>query len=124
MIKSLNQVMLYVQNQEQSVSFWTKDLGFVVKSKEELRENYKSIEVAPNLRSETSIVIFDKAFIEKYSPQVSLQTPSLMFRADNIHDLYDQLKMKGITVGEKVEISTGTVFNFADDEGNYFAVSG
>lgn len=57
--------MLYVDNQEQSVAFWTKDLGFVIKSEDIIYDDYKSVEVAPSLDSQTSIVIFDRAFIRK-----------------------------------------------------------
>lgn len=123
MIKTLGQVMLYVDHQEEAVEFWTKDLGFIVKSKVELFNDYYSVEVAPGVNSETSLVIFDKAFIRKYSDVSNLEIPSLMFRTDNIEALYEDFKNKGITVGEKVERAADTVFNFADNEGNYFAVS-
>ncbi|WP_242444843.1 glyoxalase [Staphylococcus pseudintermedius] len=36
--------------------------------------------------------------------------------------MYDDLKSKGVEVGERMTLPTGTVFNFADDENNYFAV--
>lgn len=123
MIKTLGQVMLYVEDQEKSVEFWTKELGFVIKAKEELFDGYQSIEVMPYAQAETSIVIFDKVFIKKHSDISNLDTPSLMFRTDNIEELYEDFKNKGITVGEKVARAADTVFNFADNEGNYFAVS-
>lgn len=123
MIKALGQVMLYVEDQEQSVKFWTDKLGFTVISTDELVEGYRSVEVAAGKHSETSLVIFDKAFIKKYSPELNLGTPSLMFKADNIDELYEEYQNKGINVGEKTEYPLGKVFNFSDDEGNYFAVS-
>lgn len=36
--------------------------------------------------------------------------------------LFKTLPDKNITVGELVEMPMGRVFNFADDEGHYFAV--
>ncbi|MNJ73663.1 hypothetical protein D3C77_704860 [compost metagenome] len=56
------------------------------------------------------------------SPDVNLGTPSLMFFADQVEHLYQEFSNKGITVGELVDLPMGKVFNFADDEGNYFAV--
>ncbi|MET3848810.1 hypothetical protein ABIE48_002743 [Paenibacillus sp. OAE614] len=40
----------------------------------------------------------------------------------NVDALYRDFTDKQITVGEIVELLTGRVFNFADDEANYFAV--
>lgn len=123
MIQSLGQVMLYVDDFKQSIHFWTDIMGFKVKAQEKLPEGYEWIEVAPDETSETTIVIFDKAFIKKYSPDVNLGTPSLMFKTEDIEGLYTDFKEKGVQVGEMVEQPSGSVFNFSDDEGNYFAVS-
>lgn len=45
-----------------------------------------------------------------------------MFYSDNIEELYAEFKGKNIETGELINIGTGRSFNFADDEGNYFAV--
>lgn len=92
MIEKLHQVMLYVDDQEKAVEFWKDVMNFVVKSEDELPEGFKSVEIAPSEEAETSFVLFDKAFIEKYSPEVSLETPSLMFKASNFDELYKSLK--------------------------------
>ncbi|TDM07931.1 VOC family protein [Macrococcus lamae] len=125
MIQSLHQVMLYVENLEQSVAFWQEQLGFKIVNQQELPEGYQSFEMAPATinADQTSIVLFDKAFIKKFSPEVSLETPSLMFKTADVDALYNDLKAKGVTVGEKLEMPGMKVFNFADTEGNYFAVS-
>lgn len=56
------------------------------------------------------------------SPELNLGTPSLMFFSENLDQLYADLKNKNVTVGEMVTMPSGKVFNFADSEGNYFAV--
>lgn len=122
MIDGLESVMLYVDNQEQSVAFWTKDLGFVIKAEDLIFDDYKSVEVAPSLDSETSIVIFDKEFIREAGHEVNLDTPSLMFRVGDLDALYVDLNNKGIRCGDIVNTPDGRVFNFSDDEENYFAV--
>lgn len=122
MIDGLESVMLYVGNQEQSVAFWTKDLGFVIKAEDLIFDDYKSVEVAPSLDSETSIVIFDKEFIREAGHEVNLDTPSLMFRVGDLDALYADLDNKGIRCGDIVNTPDGRVFNFSDDEENYFAV--
>lgn len=122
-MEKLNQVMLYVDDQAKSVEFWTDILGFVVISEEEMAEGFKAVEVAPNHNVETSILIIEKEFMEKYSPEVSVTTPSLMFKEKNLDALYEKLKEKGLTGHEIIEMSGTRVFNFQDGQGNYFAVS-
>uniref|UniRef100_UPI003D0E7DCD VOC family protein n=1 Tax=Phocicoccus schoeneichii TaxID=1812261 RepID=UPI003D0E7DCD len=105
------------------VEFFTEDLGFVILDEMELVEGFKSVTIAPSIDNETEIVLFDKKFIKKYSPEVSLETPSLMFNTTDIDKLYTELKAKEITVSELVDMQNFRVFNFSDREGNYFAVS-
>jgi lactoylglutathione lyase len=121
MFTKLGQVMLYVKDQDQSKRFWTEKAGFQVI--EEVNENgMRWIEVAPLKDMGTSIVLQNKEFVEKMSPDMNLGTPSLMFYTDDLTALYKELSEKEVKVGEIVEMPFGRVFNFADDEDNYFAV--
>ncbi|MEK5077591.1 VOC family protein [Solibacillus sp. FSL W7-1436] len=120
MIEQLGQVMLYVEDQEQSKKFWTEKLGFTVVS--DITNGMRIITIAPKDETQTSIVLHDKKKIEEMSPELNLSTPSLMFYAKNLEELYEDFKAKGITVGEFMKMPFGKVFNFADDEENYFAV--
>ena len=54
---------------------------------------------------------------------MNLGTPSLMFQVKNLDGLYDDFNNKGIRCGDIVETPDGRVFNFSDDEDNYFAVN-
>lgn len=45
-----------------------------------------------------------------------------MFFTDNLDQLYKNLSSNGVKVVEIVNLSAGKVFNFADNEENYFAV--
>lgn len=120
-IHQLGQVMLYVNDQEQAKAFWTEKLGFEVLS--DIDNGMRIITITPNDDTQTSIVLHDKKKIEEMSPQLNLSTPSLMFYAHNLDALYEEFQAKGITVGELVNMPFGKVFNFADDEGNYFAIT-
>lgn len=68
--------MLYVEDIDMAVDFWTDKMSFTVKEELTLMENFKGYEIAPYAESETTIVMFPPAFIEKYRPEVSLETPS------------------------------------------------
>jgi len=122
MITNLGQVMVYVQNQEETAKFWTEKFGFHVISEQELGEGIKAIELAPSPNAETSIVLHNKEFVASMNPDMNLGTPSLMFVTENLDQLYADYKNKNVTVGEIVQLPGARVFNFADNEQNYFAV--
>ncbi|WP_066307087.1 VOC family protein [Bacillus sp. FJAT-29814] len=121
MIRHLGQVMLYVKNQDQARDFWTEKAGFKVIAEEDNGQGMRWIEVAPE-NATTSIVIHNKDFIAQMEPELNLGTPSLMFFTDNADQLHLNLKSKNVKVGDIVEMPSGKVFNFADDEDHYFAV--
>ena len=122
MINKVGQIMLYVNNQDETVKFWTEKVGFTVITEVDNGQGLRFIELAPTKESETSIILHNKEFIAKMEPELNLNTPSLMFFSENLENLYKDFSDKNITVGDLVTMPTGKVFNFADNEGNYFAV--
>lgn len=122
MINKVGQIMLYVNNQDEARAFWTEKLGFTVLAEEDNGQGMRWIEVAPN-HGGTSIVLQNKELVAKMEPDMNLGTPSLMFYTDHVDQLYADLSNKNVKVGEIVTIPSGEkIFNFADDEENYFAV--
>lgn len=122
MINILGQVMVYVYKQDEAVKFWTEKVGFTIISEEDNGEGMRWIEVAPQKDSETTIVLHNKEVIEKMTSAINLGTPSLLFFTEDIKKLYKKLTNNNVTVGEIIDMPTGKTFNFADSEGNYFAV--
>ncbi|WP_368505140.1 VOC family protein [Alkalihalophilus sp. As8PL] len=122
MFSKIGQIMLYVNNQDEAVKFWTEKLGFTVISDENNGQGMRWIEIAPKKGAETTIILHNKEFVAKMSPGLNLDTPSLMFFSESLEQLHCDLTNKKITVGEIVNIPSGRVFNFADNEENYFAV--
>ncbi|MCG7410826.1 VOC family protein [Paenibacillus sp. ACRRX] len=122
MINKVGQIMVYVNNQDEAVKFWTEKVGFSVISEEDNGQGLRWIEIAPSKEAATSIVLHNKEFIAKMQPELNLGTPSLLFFADNLEQLYKEFVDKNITVGEMVSMPSGRVFNFADEEQNYFAI--
>ncbi|MFG6116033.1 VOC family protein [Halobacillus sp. MO56] len=122
MINRVGQIMVYVNDQDKAVSFWTEKAGFRVIADENDGQGMRWIEIAPTEEAETSIILHDKQLIAKMEPEMNLETPSLMFFSDNLEQLHNDLSSENVTVGEIVSMPAGRVFNFADDEENYFAV--
>lgn len=122
MINKVGQIMLYVNNQDEAVDFWTEKVGFSVISEEDNGQGMRWIEIAPSKEVGTSIILHNKELIAKIEPELNLGTPSLMFFTENLDKLHNDLSNKNIKVGEIANMPSGRVFNFADSEGNYFAV--
>ena len=122
MIHKVGQIMLYVNNQDEAVNFWTEKLEFRVISEENNGQGMRWIEISPKDNVETSIILHNKELVSKMSPGLNLGTPSLMFFSKNLDKLHADLSNKNVTVGEIVNMPSGRVFNFADNEENYFAV--
>lgn len=91
-------------------------------SEEDNGQGMRWIEIAPTEDVETSLILHNKEFIAKMEPELNLGTPSLLFFTDNLDHLHNNLSNRNVTVGEIVTMPSGRVFNFADSEGNYFAV--
>ncbi|EDL66751.1 VOC family protein [Bacillus sp. SG-1] len=122
MFSKVGQIMLYVNDQDKAAEFWRNKLGFIVKSEEDNGQGMRWIELSPNKDAETTIILHNKEFVAKMSPELNLGTPSLMFFTENLEQLHSDLSNKNVTVGEMINMPSGKVFNFADNEENYFAV--
>lgn len=122
MFNSQVKIMLYVNNVEKSSEFWQK-IGFVEKEREYI-DGTLVVEIAPNEDAQTIIVLYELSFIQQHSAEVVGNTPSLMFHSDDIFSLYKKIKEEGVQVGDLLQLPSGLIFNFTDNDGNYFAVSG
>ncbi|EAC9042844.1 VOC family protein [Listeria monocytogenes] len=122
MIEKIGQVMLYVENQVAVRDFWVEKLDFVVVSEEVVNGEIQWIEIAPTKGVETTFVLQNKKKVAEMNPEMNLGTPSILLFGNNVAELYEEYKNKGITVGDLVDLPMGPVFNFSDNEGNYFAI--
>lgn len=123
MINKFGKVMVYVNDPVKVADFWTNKIGFIKKSEQTIAPNVVSIELAPTLDSDASIVLIDKEFVLKMGAGVNLGTPSLLFSSFDVKKMRSRLEQEGVTVGDIIDMNGTLTFNFADTEGNYFAVS-
>ena len=116
-------IMLYVSDVNASSDFW-QSIGFV-EMERDFVDGTTVIEIAPGENAETRIVLYDLAFIQQHSPEVAGNTPSLMFQSSDVEGLYREMQEANVILGDLVQLPGGElVFNFADNDDNYFAVSG
>src|SRR5690606_8069126 len=106
-IHKLGQVMLYVSDQDRALRFWTEKVGFAVIAEEDNGQGMRWIEIAPTQESETSIVLHNKEFVAKMSPELNLKTPSLLFYTEDLEAFREKLLNQEVTVGEVVTMPTG-----------------
>ena len=118
MINILGQIMVYVNNQDEAVKFWTEKVGFIVISEEDNGEGMRWIEIAPQKNSQTTIVLHNKEVIAKMGTGINLETPSLLFFTEDIEKLHVKLSDNNVHVGEIMSMNLGKTFNFAVAERN------
>lgn len=121
MIQSLGQVMLYVENVEESAQFWQQKMGFEFVQKQEQGGQISYI-IAPQNQSDVQFVLHNKAFVKQMNPEMNLGTPSILMSTQNIEQTHQQLEANGVAVNPIADLGFMKVFNFSDNEGNYFAV--
>jgi lactoylglutathione lyase len=112
------EVMVYVSDIEKEAALW-QSIGWEIRDRQDVM-----IQVAPAEDASFALNIFDLAFIKEESPEVADNVPSIMFHSDDVEELYQKMQAQGIEVGELVEMGLQKVFNFANTDGLYFAVSG
>lgn len=72
--------------------------------------------------SEVSFVLHDKAIIVQMSPELDLATPSILFETTDIDSTYQELTANEVMTNPIVDMGSMRVFNFSDNDNNYFAI--
>ena len=128
MITQIETVSIYVEDQQQSLKFWTDKMEFEVKANHPMSPNANWIELGPSSFFQTkemqaccSIVIYPRSMM----PNWRELKPSIVFLCDDIEQTYTKLKSKGVNfVEEPRKMAWGTYAKFVDIDGNEFLMKG
>jgi len=90
MISKIATAAVYVENQNESVKFWTEKVGFVVHREKPMGPGVSWIEVGPQ-GERSCLVIFPKAMMANWNER----KPSIVFDCDSVQDTYNELKAWG-----------------------------
>lgn len=120
MIESIGQVMLYVNDVSQAVTFWQEQVGF--KRVVAFPQQNGAYLISPKLDSEVSFVLHDKQKVAQLDPTAVLATPAILFSTKDLAKTWQKLKDNGVKVSPITQMGPLKVFNFCDLEENYFAV--
>lgn len=120
MIDKIGKITLYVNNQEEAKKFWTEKLNFVVKFEQAMGPNMKWIEVAPSEGEFTTFILYDKNLMKTQNPDTNVGHPSILLSTTDIDNAYNNMKNKGVEVGELMKMPYGKMFSFRDQDGNNY----
>ena len=115
MINKIGKITIYVQDQEQAKDFWVNKLGFVVKGEFPMGPSATWLEVGPSEDEFTTLVIYDKALMEKQNPS-AVAHPSILFSTSDVESAYEKMKQNGVEVDDLLKMPFGTMFNFKDQD--------
>ena len=121
MIKKIDKLTIFVSSQEEAKKFWTEKLGFTVMFEQEVAPGMTWLEVVPPGENNTTLVIYSKEMMLKQNPAV-VHHPLVMFKSDDPEQEWQQLKDKGVEVGELQKMPYGTMFDFKDNDGNSYMI--
>jgi catechol 2,3-dioxygenase-like lactoylglutathione lyase family enzyme len=119
MIKSIKFTSISVRNQDASLEFYTKKLGFIILTDQPFSDKQRWIELGiPG--AQTGLVLFNP---DGHQDRIGSFT-GLSFLCDDVPQTYEQLKSRGVDFVQppKVE-SWGTSAIFKDLDGNQFVLS-
>lgn len=119
MFSSAFNTMLYVDNVAAEKEFWTK-MGFMI-TKEDKILGFPTFEMKISPDAECSFVVYDKAFIQTYSPELLVNQPNLLFFSDHIDMIYQLVKHVSPVVSE-LNIIPFKNFSFESPSGLFFTV--
>ena len=119
MINKIGKITIYAQDQEQAKDFWVNKLGFVIKGEFPMGPGATWLEVGPSEDEFTTLVIYDKALMEKQNPS-AVAHPSILFSTSDVESAYEQMKQNGVEVDDLLKLPFGTMFNFKDQDGNTY----
>lgn len=114
-------IMLYVTDVAKEKAFW-KAIGFEVFNDTEIM-GYEIFEMKSHPESTVTITVYANDFIRQVSPEVIDLKPSILFETDDIHALHSRIASVTDTASE-INLEPFPNFNFANPDGQYFAVKG
>jgi predicted enzyme related to lactoylglutathione lyase len=111
-------VAVYVENQEEALSFWTEKVGFVLHRSQSMGPNARWLEVGPE-GAESCLVIYPKSMMEDWAER----KPSVVFECGDIQEKYQEMSSRGVTFTEPPkQMHWGPFAMFLDTEGNWFGL--
>jgi catechol 2,3-dioxygenase-like lactoylglutathione lyase family enzyme len=132
MITKLSHATLYVTDQDQALDFYTKKLGFEVRT-DVTMEGFRWLTVGPRGQRDLEIVLMKLAAGGPWDDATLAQLQSLLakgglgggvFEADDCHRTYEELRVRGVEfTSPPTNRPYGIEATFKDPFGNWFSMT-
>ena len=117
----LGYVVLYVQDPDACLAFWTERVGMVEKSRQ--AAGPFSVVKVGFADQDVAFELVPLELMKDNPDGLDLATPSIAFHAQDLAATHAALVAKGVEAMEPGEHSGVTAFAFSDNEGRWFAVT-
>ena len=114
-------VVLYVNNPEECLAFWTEKVGMVEKGRKAAGP-FQIVQVGFS-DQEFSFELVPLELMKDNPSGLDLATPSIAFKVADLHATRAELVSKGVQTSEIGEHSGIMSFAFGDNENRWFAVT-
>lgn len=116
----LGYVVLYVENTDKAVQFWTTQIGMTVQSVIAAGE-YSVVSVAQS-SIDVALQLVPLDMMKDNPDNLDLASPSICFYVNNLDAERERLITNGVEVSEIMQRGDVFTFAFSDNEGRWFAV--
>ena len=113
-------VVLYVNDAESCVRFWTEKVGMVEKSR--VQAGDLPVVKVGFADQDFSLELVPLALMQENPDGLDLATPSMAFHVDSLEETHASLSASGVETSGIDEHSGMQTFAFADNENRWFAV--
>jgi len=119
MIGPIKTVGVYVENQQSSLEFWTRKIGFVVRRTLPMGPGAQWIEISPP-DGQSSLVLYPRAMM----PGWERMLPSVVFHCADVESFCKKLESAGVRITmQPTPLPWGNFAKFADPDGNEFGLT-
>lgn len=120
MIANISSIMIFVNNQQESLNFWVEKLGFKIIKDTVLDSKIRWIQLAPPESTVPTLILFPKSLI---TIRESRPLPIIIFRTQDIERTLEHMRNKDIVVSHHpMNSAVGSYTTFQDNEGNEFII--
>jgi lactoylglutathione lyase len=119
MIGPIKTVAVYVEDQQRSLDFYTRILGFVLRRTSPMGPNAAWLEVSPP-GAETSLVLYPKAMMSDWAER----KPSIVFHCPDVEETCQRLGSEGVRITMlPTPLPWGMFAIFEDPDGNQVGIT-
>jgi predicted enzyme related to lactoylglutathione lyase len=130
MIRALSHATIYVNDQDEALEFYTKKLGFEVRTDARM-DNFRWLTVGPKDQKDLELVLMKPGGMIDDETRKTLEEliakgamGAGVFRTADCRATYEELKARGVEFrGEPAERPYGIEAVFKDNSGNWFSLT-